>query len=152
MFEHFTEKAKRSIAYAVDECKKRGNSEISTIHLLLGILRFDQEPPSAILDDLGIPRKELMRDLEMKLSRQKGNEPDDIPFSFNAALVIYVLDNASRTNKYERIDLAHILLGLLSVESSSAARILRKYYITQEKVASQMRGRNETPASPRTVR
>ncbi len=144
MFEHFTDKAKRSIAYAVDECKKRGNSEITTIHLLLGILRLDKEPPSKILDVLGIPRQELMRDLELRLSRQKGSAPDDLPFSFNAALVIYVLDNASRTNKCERIDLANILLGLLSVESCSAARILRKYYVTQEKVASQMRGTNET--------
>ena len=136
MFEKFTKKAKQSIIFAKEECDNYKGDSITTKHLLLGILRFDQEQPAIILQSLGVSITELKQEIQKKLPKNKGIEFNDIPFTSNAARVINAIVASCKTQNCPRIDLGQMLVGLLTVEYCSAARILRKYKVTLKKVNS----------------
>lgn len=140
MFEKFTEKAKRSIIYARKEYDKYGGNSITTSHLLLGLLHFDQEQPAMVLTKLGVSIKALIEDIREKLPKAIGNQFGDVPFTSNASSAMRFVVERCEKEKCPQTDLTDLLLGLLSIESCSAAQVLNKYSVTEDKVRRIMKG------------
>lgn len=53
---------------ARDESRKLGKTEISTEHLLLGLLKADDKVVESVLENLGADRVRLQRHLQVRIA------------------------------------------------------------------------------------
>jgi ATP-dependent Clp protease ATP-binding subunit ClpA len=128
MFERYDEYARRSIFWARAEASYFASSWIDTEHLLLGILQEDfrlrKELPGRAIDQIRAeierltpsPRREIPTSVDMPLSTACQQA-----LSFGA-------EEAERLGN-QVINTGHLLLGLLRVEDSMGADLLRPYAV-----------------------
>jgi hypothetical protein len=124
MFERYTENARRTIWFARHEASNFGSPYIQTEHLLLGLLN-DGFLASFVLQ--GISLQEIRKDILATLPRQKEIPTSvDLPLSSNAKQALsYGAEEAERLAD-RQIRNQHLLLGLMRVEGSYAAQMLRQ--------------------------
>jgi hypothetical protein len=124
MFERYTEKARRTIFFARHEASNFGSPYIETEHLLLGLLN-DGFLASFVLQ--GISVQGIREDILATLPRQKEIPTSvDLPLSNNAKQALsYGAEEAERLAD-RQIRNQHLLLGLMRVEGSYAAQMLRQ--------------------------
>ena len=122
MFERYNEKARRTIFFARYEAAQLGSAEITTEHLMLGLLREDQRlyrlcpnlDPEPFRDELlaRIPRlPSTSTSIDLPLSNQ------------SKRALQYAADEADRL-AHRHIGTEHLLLGLLDHETCLAAKML----------------------------
>jgi len=121
MFERWTGSARRTIFFARDEAGNCGSPYIETEHLLLGIFR--QEP-------------QLLQRVAPKLSvdavREAGTRPGakiprnlDLPVSDDLKRAFEYADEEAARLADKQIQPEHLLLALMRIERSTAAKLLR---------------------------
>jgi hypothetical protein len=127
MFEHYTQEARRTVFFSRFEASKMGAAQIETEHLLLGILREDP-----------VLRAKLPTGAERLRARIAQSAPPpaeristsvDLPLSPDCRRALSYAANESAALEHKSIDCGHLLLGLLRVETSTAAIILREFGI-----------------------
>jgi ATP-dependent Clp protease ATP-binding subunit ClpC len=64
----FTDSAKQVMELALDESRKLGKTEISTEHLLLGLLKAEDKVVESVLENLGADRVRLQRHLQVRIA------------------------------------------------------------------------------------
>ena len=127
MFDRFTETARRAIFFARYEASNFGSREIDTPHLLLGALREDRTTPGPLLAEV------IRRRLEKELPRGAYVETSvDLPLSQDGQRALAFAAEEAEMLQHKWIDTEHLLLGLLRVENSLAARMLRENRINLE--------------------
>ena len=130
MFERYTEHARRVIFFARYHASEFGSSEISTEHLLLGLVREDER----LIQQLTGASPNLIRDQIEKLVAV-GNRTStsiDLPLTEAAKRVLAQgADEADRLH-HRHIGTEHLLLGILTEEDSVAAQVLRQNGVTLE--------------------
>jgi len=125
MFERFTESARRTIFFSRYEASQFGAREITTEHLLLGLLR---EAKVLMGHLLGNYRAEEIR---RKIEEQSTPTGEKVPTSVDMPLSTASKNALSRAaeeaerNKDAHIGNEHLLLGLLGQEKCPATEILR---------------------------
>lgn len=127
MFERYTEYARRSIFFARFEASQFGSTEISSAELLLGILREDQ----AVAAQLGLEGvAAIRREIEAVAPKtQKVATSVDLPLSHESKMALaYAAEESEKLNQ-ELIGTPHLVLGLLRVKGSLAAKLLGKHGI-----------------------
>src|ERR1700737_1583797 len=125
MFEHYTQRARRTIFFARYEASVFRSEYIDTEHLLLGILREDfrlrKELPSGAKDAIRKRIEEL---------KSPGGPPVstsvDLPLSRESKRVLAFAAEESEAMHHKIIDSGHLVLGLLRVENCLAATLLRE--------------------------
>jgi hypothetical protein len=124
MFERYTENARRTIFFARHEASNFASPYIETEHLLLGLLN-DGFLASFVLQ--GISAQGIREDILATLPRQKEIPTSvDLPLSSNAKQALsYGAEEAERLAD-RQIRNQHLLLGLMRVEDSYAAQMLRQ--------------------------
>jgi len=124
MFERFTEKARRVIFFARFEASQYGSQYIETEHLLLGLLR---EEPSLFSGRLGptIDADNIRKEIEGRITpRERISTSVEVPLAKECKQVLNFAFEESNTVGHRYIGPEHVLLGILRVESSLAARLL----------------------------
>jgi hypothetical protein len=124
MFDRYSEKARRSIFFARYEASQSGNGSIETEHLLLGLMREDR----ALFLQLGIRSTEAFRQsLEARLqpAKERLSTSVDMPLSRECRLGLGYAAKDAHALGHKIIEPAHLLLGLLHVETCGAAELLR---------------------------
>jgi hypothetical protein len=126
VFERFTEQARRSIFFALEEARGLGSKRIDTVHLLLGILREDQTVAGQVgAGALDTIRKEL--ELVAPPKGERVATTGDMPLSEKARRALtYAIDEADAMDD-KRVHPPHLILGLLRIEECTAAKLLRAY-------------------------
>jgi hypothetical protein len=124
MFEKYTEKARRVIFFARYEASQFGTPAIEAEHVLLGLLREDDQ----LLKRFWQYSIESIREEIMNLSGVKELIPTsrDLPLSKDTKLVLAYAAEESEQLQHRHIGIEHLLLGLLHLESGIAAEILHK--------------------------
>lgn len=124
MFERFTERARRAVFFARYEAGEYGNPVIGTEHLLLGVLREDRGLLASLpgrfdaVDD-------IRTEIESSLTQgERIPTSVDMPLSAESEKALNFAIAAADRLAQNPADTAHMLVGLLQVESSVAARIL----------------------------
>ena len=121
-FERFTRRARQVVVLAQEEAESLGHTRVGTEHLLLGLLRSEDEAVAAPLADAGVtlePAREKTRELVGEDSHRRR-----IPFTRAAKRA---LDNALREARAlgdNYIGAEHVLLGLLDDERAGVFQIL----------------------------
>jgi hypothetical protein len=124
MFERFTERARRVIFFARYEASKYGSPSIETEHLLLGVFRED--PTLAKFYPPGSNGElELRAEIEKHITRgERISLSVEVPFSQECKTALKLAAEAAERLGHRVIEPEHLLIGIISVEESLAARIL----------------------------
>ena len=146
MFERYTELARRTIFFARYEASQFGAPYIETEHLLLGLLREDR----ALRGRLPLGSTERIRkQIEESVPRPAAPTPTsaDLPLSQECRRVLLYAGEESEALRHIAIDCGHLLLGILRVETSAGARLLREIGIEYAGYRAMLEGEH-TPAAP----
>ena len=107
-----------------------GSQEIATEHLLLGVLRDDKKVASQLGMNADAIRKELE---QLAPPGERVSTSVDMPLSMEAKrALMYGAEEADLLN-HKDIDTSHLVLGLLRVEESLAAKLLRAHGVEYER-------------------
>jgi trans-2,3-dihydro-3-hydroxyanthranilate isomerase len=125
MFERYTEKARRVIFFARYEASTYGSITIESEHLLLGLLREDHRLLASFVPSA--KEQEIRADVDKHSTiRAKVSTSIDLPLSQECKRALAYAAEESERLKHPVISTEHLLLGLLRVEESFAASILRE--------------------------
>ncbi|MGI8743970.1 MAG: Clp protease N-terminal domain-containing protein [Bryobacteraceae bacterium] len=126
MFERYTEIARRTIFFARYEASQFGSRYIETEHLLLGLLREDKSIANRVWPSTEV--EEIRRQIESQaVAREKVSTSVDLPLSAETKQSLAFAAEESERLQHKHIDCAHMVLGLLRVETCTAAGILREH-------------------------
>jgi ClpA/ClpB-like protein len=124
MFERYTEKARRVIFFARYEASAYGSPRIETEHVLLGLIRESKEvlkwAPSLNADAV---RKKIDA-LTLKLPPTSTSV--DLPLTNDSQRALKLAGDEANRLAHKYIGTEHLFLGLLNIEDSLAAQLLRE--------------------------
>jgi hypothetical protein len=124
MFERYTEKARRAIFFARYEASQYGSPYIETEHLLLGLLREDHALENWFPGQAGVNRK-IRAEVESHVSTgERISTSVEMPLSQDGKKVLNLAAEAAERLNHRYVEPVHLMLGILRVETSLAARIL----------------------------
>ncbi len=122
MFERYTEKARRVIFFARFEASQYGSASIDTEHILLGLLREDRPLMRHLRLDLA---PEIRDEIEKVVRRgERVSTSVEMPLSADSQKILQLAVEEADRLADRQISTQHILLGILRVEKSLAARLL----------------------------
>lgn len=126
-FEKFTENAKRSLIAAQRIAREVASDEISTDHMLLGVLKVPQSLGAAILESVGLvwDKANLLYSFSKKLGNGKSRK--GISEEAEQAINLSVLLAKEFGQPY--VGTEHLLLACLNQEDSKANQLLRNFKI-----------------------
>ena len=131
MFHRFNEHARRAIFFARYEAGSFGSKFIETEHLLLGLIREDKVLPLKLP---GGASEKIRKRIAASLSDpvRKISTSADMPLSTDSKRVLS--NGAEQADKlsHHSIDCGHLILGLLRIETCTAATLLRDFGIEYE--------------------
>jgi ATP-dependent Clp protease ATP-binding subunit ClpC len=128
IFERFTERGRKVIVYAREEAERRNNDYLGTEHMLLALLRDEDNIPSIILKKMGLNINDIRNEVNRNLS-QGGNllTFGQIPFTPKAKKVLELAIEEAGLLGHNHVSSEHILLGLLREDEGVGGKILRSF-------------------------
>jgi hypothetical protein len=147
VFERYTEEARRAVFFARYEASQFGSDYIEPEHMLLAILRESQR----LRDKLPPPVRDRIRSqIETRTpTRSPLSTSVDLPLSHALKRALAYGSEEAETMQHRHIEAGHLILGLLHLEKSIAAELLRENGITleeyRETVASVVTAREMPP-------
>jgi len=139
MFERYTERARRAVFFARYEASQHGSANIEPEHILLGLLRenfllFGNRLHPSIAHVSRI-RQEIEKRIEKKPIYSTAVE---IPLSAIGKRVLILAAEEAERLKHSYIGTEHMLLGLLRIEHSAPAKVLRDNGILLEDIRTKV--------------
>jgi Clp amino terminal domain, pathogenicity island component len=146
MFERYTEKARRAIFFARFEASKYGSGSIETEHLLLGLLREDnalsQRSPKPGMGE------SVRKEIESRITRHETIPTSvEMPLSMESRQALTFAAEEANRQGYQHIGTEHLVVGLLRVEKSMGATILKAHEVTLSGMREFM-GQEATGSAP----
>jgi ATP-dependent Clp protease ATP-binding subunit ClpC len=125
MFEKYNEKARRALFFARYEASKLGSRVIESEHILLGVLREGEEIIKEIFSRFNIKPEQIRREVEGdRLFVDRISSSAELPLSEEAKKILAYASHEAESMLHQYVGTEHLLIGILRVESSTAARIL----------------------------
>lgn len=124
MFEHFTESSRQVIVLAQEEARLLGHSYIGTEHLLLGLVRQEDDAVLAVLSAHELSLERARGDVVEVVPRGGENATGQIPFTPHAKRVLELSIARAKALEHNVITPLHLLLGLALAEGVGAKILL----------------------------
>lgn len=123
MFERYSENARRTLFFARYEAS--GSPSIEVHHLLLGLIREGQEVTARIFAEAGVSLPDLRREIEELVPRRTSIPTSvEIPFSAYTKKALHAAAEEAERFLHNHIGPEHLLVGLLRIDDSPAAKLL----------------------------
>ncbi len=141
MFEKFNEKARRALFFARYEASKLGSRVIESEHVLLGILREGEESVTEIFRRFHARPEDVRREIEgERVFVERISSTAELPLSEESKKILAYAAHEAESMLHTAVGSEHLLVGILRVEGSVAARILGQQsfdvYTLREEVLS----------------
>lgn len=138
MFERYVEKARRVIFFARYEASEYGSPYIESEHLLLGLLREDQTLARMFLGQ-GDVQAQIRAEIEQHITRRERISTSvEAPLTDESKKILNLAGEESERLGQRYVGPEHILLGMLGVEGSLAARLLQARGLRAAEVREQL--------------
>jgi hypothetical protein len=125
MWQRFTERARRVVFFSQEEAARLGRSEVDTEHLLLGLVREDDNVAVRLLTQrLGISQQTIREETERQATRGEGYSGGNMELTAEAKRAIDCAYEEQRRLRNDYIGTEHLLLGLIRQHEGLAARVL----------------------------
>ena len=139
MFERFTDRARKVMALANQECQRFNHEQIGTEHILLGLIKEGAGVGSRVLKSLGID----LRDVRAEIEKLVTAKPDivtmgKLPQTAQAKKAVQMAIDEAQAHNAGYVGTEHLLLGLLRHGESDpedvAGKVLRNLGLKLEDV------------------
>ncbi len=138
MFERYTEKARRMIFFARYEASQYGSPYIETEHLLLGLLREDRVLVTRFLGPTSIAA-EIRTEIESQIGqRERISTSVEVPLTSECKKVLTLAAEEADRLGHRYVGTEHVLVAMLGVEGSLAAKLLRERGFKPETIRVQL--------------
>jgi hypothetical protein len=138
MFERYTERARRMIFFARYEASQYGSPYIETEHLLLGLLREDPVLCRQFLGPTSVAA-EIRTAIEGRITRhERISTSVEMPLTEESKKALKLAAEESERLAHRHIGTEHVLVALLRVEGSLAAKLLRERGLKPEAIREQL--------------
>ena len=138
--QRFTDKAQEAIVFAQRETEQQRLAQLETEALLAGLLAQTDGVVAQTLHKLDVDpavvRREVEGELQAAPKLQYSAEPS---ISSGMRKALQAAEDEARRFGDEYVSAEHLLLGILSVGGSSAAKLLQRYGVTSEAVNGALR-------------
>src|SRR5213595_1478435 len=125
MFEKYNEKARRALFFARYEASKLGSRVIESEHILLGVLREGEEIIKEIFSRFNVKPDDIRREIEGdRVFVERVSSTQELPLSEESKKILAYASHEAESMMHPYVGTEHLLIGILRVESSTAARIL----------------------------
>ena len=139
-FTRFTKEARAVVVHAQEEAKDLGHGQVGTEHLLLGLLRAEEQTAARVLNGLGVELEQVRAEVVRAIGsgdHSPGDKALRLTPRAKKALEHSLREALDLEHHY--IGAEHILLGLLRERSGLAARILRDLGAEAGRVRTEMK-------------
>jgi hypothetical protein len=144
MFERYTEKARRVIFFARYEASQYGSPYIETEHLLLGLLREDRALAKWFPGESSV-EPGIRTEIEGQITqRERISTAVEVPLTEECRKVLKLAGEEADRLGHRHVGTEHVLVALIRVEGSLAAKLLRKRGLKPEAIGEQLA---KTPGS-----
>ena len=133
--DNFTPKARHVLSLAQKQAERLRKPQISTEHLLIGLIELEGSVASRVLRDLGLEADRVKDMVEKEIGF--GDHTGQITLSPGMQQVIpYAMDEAKKKGQ-KSVGTEHLLLGLIRLSNCEAMNILGKLGVTPEQIRRQ---------------
>ncbi|MGB5960643.1 MAG: ATP-dependent Clp protease ATP-binding subunit [Coleofasciculaceae cyanobacterium] len=153
MFEHFTERAVKSIMLAQEEARRLGHNLVGTEQILLGLIGEGTGIAAIVLDDLGIKLEGVRTEVENLIGRGNRLVPTELPFTPKAKRIFEQSYQEARQLGHNYIGTEHLLLAITQDKEGVAAKVMDNLGVELAKVRiAVMRALGEVAATTTAVK
>ena len=138
MWQRFTERARKAVFYAQEEAGKWGANFVGPEHLLLGLIREDDNLAGRILDQLGVKPESVRKAVQARLRPSDGGMGKDMALTPAAKQVVDGVFNEAKRLGDNYIGTEHLLLGMLREDFGIATEVLVELGVTPEGVCERL--------------
>ena len=136
---NFTPRAQQVLSLARKEADRFNHNFVGTEHLLLGLIRLGQGVAVNVLQKLGLDLATVRRQVE----NQVGSGPDPkmagtIPYTPMLKKVLALAAKEAKALRHTYVGTEHLLLGLLGVSESVAAKVLTNLNVNAQKARQEI--------------
>jgi ATP-dependent Clp protease ATP-binding subunit ClpC len=132
MDNNFSAQVKEIISYGREEALRLGNDFIGTEHLLLGLIRDEENTAIKVLKQLNVDLYELRKEIELAVKDKTGKNIANInslPLTKQAEKVIRVTVLEAKALKSPLVETEHLMLSILKNKENIATQILGQFDI-----------------------
>jgi Clp amino terminal domain, pathogenicity island component len=151
MFERYTEKARRAIFFARYEASQYGSPKIEPEHLLLGVLREEGRLAARLFPAPG-EMEALRKEIEAQLTiGPRISTSVEMPLSQYSKQTLNLAAQWAKSLGHRHVHGFHLIIGMLRVEKSTAARLLKAHSVDEKKLEAATAERQESSPVDRRV-
>ena len=130
MDNNFSTQVKEIISYSREEALRLGNDFIGAEHLMLGLIRDQENTAIIVLKRLNVNLSELRKEIELAVKDKSGKNIANInslPLTKQAEKVIRVTVLEAKALKSPMVETEHLLLSILKNKENIATQILNQF-------------------------
>jgi ATP-dependent Clp protease ATP-binding subunit ClpC len=130
MDNNFSTRVKEIISYSREEALRLGNDFIGTEHLVLGLIRDNENTAVKILKSLNVDVYELRKEIELAVKDKTGKNIANInslPLTKQAEKVIRITVLEAKTLKSAFVESEHLMLSILKNKENIATQIINQF-------------------------
>ena len=141
MWERFTDRARKVMAFANEEAERFGDDCIGSEHIFVGLVKEGSGAGATILKNRGVDVEAMLVEIEQVAKLKGGLDPvaggELRPRADAKKVIEYALDEA-RSLGHNYVGTEHVLLGLLRETEGIAAQVLMNLGVKLEDVRSSL--------------
>ncbi|NER92610.1 MAG: ATP-dependent Clp protease ATP-binding subunit, partial [Symploca sp. SIO1B1] len=138
MFEHFTDKAIKSVMLAQEEARRLGQSLVGTEQILLGLIGEKRGIAAIVLAEMGVTLEKARNSVEQILGRGSGLVPAELPFTPKAKRIFEQSFQEARQLGHNYIGPEHLLLAITREKEGVAAKVMQDLRVDPAQVRTNL--------------
>lgn len=130
MYERFTDRSRKVMQLAQQECDRLNHEYVGTEHILIGLLKEGSGVAANVLKNLDMDLNKIRQEVEKIMVPGPDERPSGLtalakkPITPRGKKVLEYAIEAARTLVHNYVGTEHLLLGLLRVEEGVACQVL----------------------------
>ncbi|MEY3114591.1 MAG: hypothetical protein RL423_782, partial [Bacteroidota bacterium] len=151
MDNNFSTQVKEIISYSREEALRLGNDFIGAEHLMLGLIRDQENTAIKVLRQLNVNLGELRKEIELAVKDKSGKNIANInslPLTKQAEKVIRVTVLEAKALKSPMVETEHLLLSILKNKEDIATQILNQFDVDYDLFRNELGMVGSSPSSP----
>lgn len=131
----FSPRMKEIISYSREEALRLGNDFIATEHLVLGMIRDDDNTAIRILKSMEVNIHELRKGLERAVKNKVSSNLTNIssiPLTTQAEKVMRITNLEAKEARSHMVESEHLMLSILKNKDNVATQILHQFNVDYE--------------------